>query len=76
MEQQTATASVKVDGDRLAEALRRVTPFMAEGSPPNLACVYAESQGGTLQLTATDGFRMAHLTVALPFPLPRLSPFP
>ena len=68
MEQQTATASVKVDGDKLAEAIRRVTPFMADENPPNLACVYAESQGGTLQLTTTDGFRMAHLTVALPFP--------
>jgi len=65
---QTATASVQVDGDKLAEALRRVTPFMAEGSPPSLACVYAESQGGVLQITATDGFRMAHLTVPLPFP--------
>jgi len=68
MIEQTAAASVKVDGDKLAEALRRVTPFMAEGSPPNLACVYAESQGGVLQLTATDGYRMAHLTVPLPFP--------
>ncbi|MBA7652241.1 hypothetical protein ES703_60071 [subsurface metagenome] len=65
---QTVTASVKVDGDKLAEALRRVTPFMAETDPPNLACVYAESQGGVLQLTATDGYRMAHLTVPLPFP--------
>ncbi len=65
---QTATASVKVDGDKLAEAMRRVTPFMADGNPPNLAGIYAESQGGVLQLTATDGFRMAHLTVPLPFP--------
>ena len=68
MTRQTATASVKVDGDKLAEALRRVTPFMADTSPPNLACVYAESQCGVLQLTATDGYRMAHLTAALPFP--------
>jgi len=65
---QTATASAKVDGDKLAEALRRVTPFMASENPPSLAGVYAESQGGVLQLTATDGYRMAHLTVALPFP--------
>lgn len=65
---QTATASVKVDGDKLAEAIRRVTPFMAETNPPSLACVYAESQGGVLQLTTTDGYRMAHLTVPLPFP--------
>jgi len=68
MTQQT-TASVKVDGDKLAEALRRVSPFMAtDRGPQNVKAVYAESQGGTLQLTATDGFRMAHLTVALPFP--------
>ena len=65
---QTTMASVKVDGDKLAEALRRVTPFMASENPPNLACVYAESQGGVLQLTTTDGYRMAHLTVPLPFP--------
>jgi len=64
----TATASAKVDGDKLAEALRRVTPFMAGENPPSLAGVYAESQGGVLQLTTTDGHRMAHLTVALPFP--------
>jgi len=67
MTQQT-TASVKVDGDKLAEALRRVSPFMGEKDRPNIAGVYAESQGGTLQLTTTDGYRMAHLTVALPFP--------
>lgn len=65
---QKTAASVRVDGDKLAEALRRVTPFMAEGSPPNLACVYAESRDGVLQLTATDRYRMAHLTVPLPFP--------
>ncbi len=68
MTNQTATASVQVDGDKLAEALRRVTPFMAESNPANLACVYAEAQDGVLQLTATDGYRMAHLTVPLPFP--------
>jgi len=65
---QTTMASVKVDGDKLAEAIRRVTPFMGDGSRPNLACVYSESQGGVLQLTATDGYRMAHLSVPLPFP--------
>lgn len=65
---QTTMASAKVDGDKLAEALRRVTPFMADQNPPSLACIYAESQGGVLQLTATDGYRMAHLTVPLPFP--------
>ena len=65
---QATMVSVKVDGDKLAEAIRRVTPFMASENPPNLACVYAESQGGVLQLTATDGYRMAHLTAPLPFP--------
>ena len=68
MNPQTTSVSVQVDGDKLAEAMRRVTPFMAEGSPINLAAVFAEAQGGVLQLTATDGVRMAHLTVALPFP--------
>ena len=68
MTNQTAQASAQVDGDKLAEAIRRVTPFMAESSPANLACVYAEAQEGVLQLTATDGYRMAHLTVPLPFP--------
>lgn len=68
MSDKTATASVKVDGDKLAEALRRVAPFMADGNPPNLAAVYAESQNGILQLTACDGYRMGHLTVVLPFP--------
>lgn len=65
---QTAMASVKVDGDKLAEAIGRLTPFMVSENPPNLACIYAESQSGVLQLTATDGYRMAHLTVPLPFP--------
>jgi len=68
MENQTAQTSVMVDGDKLAEAIRRVTPFLAEATRPNLACVYAESKGGVLQLTATDGYRMAHSTMALPFP--------
>ncbi|GAI80046.1 unnamed protein product, partial [marine sediment metagenome] len=65
---QTTMASVKVDGNKLAEAIRRVTSFMGDGSRPTLACVYAESQGGVLQLTATDGYRMTHLSVPLPFP--------
>lgn len=57
-----------VDGDKLAEALRRVSPFMADKGRENLAAVYAESDGSILQLTATDGYRMAHLTAILPFP--------
>ena len=68
MENQTATASAKVDGDKLATTIRRVAPFMGDGSRPNLACVYAESQDGVLQLTTTDGYCMAHLSVPLPFP--------
>jgi hypothetical protein len=59
---------VEVDGDKLAEALRRVSPFMADKGQENLAAVYAEADGSILQLTATDGHRMAHLTVSLPFP--------
>jgi len=65
---QTTMASVKVDGDKLAKTILRVAPFMGDGSRPNLACVYAESQDGVLQLTTTDGYRMAHLSVPLPFP--------
>jgi DNA polymerase III sliding clamp (beta) subunit (PCNA family) len=61
-------AKISVDGDKLAESLRRVIPFVAEGSPVPLTGVYAESDSSMLQLTATDGFRMAHLTVALAFP--------
>lgn len=67
MPEQTVQAVVSVDGDKLAEALRRVSPFMADKGRENLAAVYAESDGSILQLTATDGFRMAHLTVPLPF---------
>jgi hypothetical protein len=67
MPEQTQVAGVSVDGDKLAEALRRVTPFALEKGRENLAAVYAESDGTTLQLTACDGFRLAHLTVCLPF---------
>ncbi len=69
MPQETAQAVVSVDGDKLAEALRRITPFAAEKGRENLAAVYAESDGSCLQLTATDGFRMAHVTAQLPFPV-------
>lgn len=65
---QVTVSNVSVDGDKLAEALRRVSPFMADKGRENLQAVYAESDGSILQLTATDGFRMAHLTVILPFP--------
>jgi hypothetical protein len=69
MPEKTQVAGVSVDGDKLAEALRRVSPFVADKGRENLMAVYAESDGQTLQLTATDGFRMAHLTVNLPFPV-------
>lgn len=67
MTQTLEKASVSVDGDKLAEALRRVTQFMAE-TPEHLAAVYLESDGQNLELTTTDGVRMAHLTTSLPFP--------
>ena len=56
-------AKVSVDGNKLAEALRRVQSIVAESSPVPLTGVYVESDGSMLQLTTTDGFRMAHLTV-------------
>lgn len=68
MPEETKVAVVSVDGDQLAGAFRRVMPFaMAEGRE-DLAAVYAESHSGVLELTASDGQRMAHLTVNLPFP--------
>jgi hypothetical protein len=68
MPNSTQVAGVSVDGDQLAAALRRVSPFAAESGQENLVAVYAESDGTNLQLTACDGFRLAHLTVCLPFP--------
>jgi len=59
----------QVDGDKLAEAFRRVTPFMyEEPGRPVLNSVYVESHNGTLELTTTDGYRMAHCTLAMDFP--------
>jgi hypothetical protein len=68
MPQETTVAGVSVDGDKLAAALRRVTPFAGDKGRENLAAVYAESDGVNLQLTTCDGYRLAHLTVCLPFP--------
>lgn len=63
------TMARQVDGDKLAAALRRLTPFMYEGEDrANLNSVYAESHGGILELTACDGFRLAHATLTLDFP--------
>ncbi len=67
--QDSVRTVVSVDGDKLAEALRRVSPFMADKGRENLEAVYAEADGQTLQLTATDGFRMAHLTINMAFPV-------
>lgn len=65
--QEAARTVVSVDGDQLAAALRKVSPFAAEMGQENLVAVYVESDGTNLQLTACDGFRLAHLTVCLPF---------
>lgn len=69
MTQQNGLASSQVDGDKLAVAIRRLTPFMAgKDARPNLNAVFVESQGGKLEMTATDGFRLAHTTLWLDFP--------
>lgn len=69
MTQQNVLASSQVDGDKLAEAFRRLTPFMAgKGTRPGLEAVFVESHGGTLELTACDGYRLAHATLELDFP--------
>ncbi len=52
-----------LDGDKLAAGLRRVTPFMSDKGESYLHSVFAESKEGILELTTTDGFRMAHLTL-------------
>lgn len=51
-----------VDGDKLAEALRRVSPFMHE-SLPALKAVLMEVYPDRTEFTACDGFRLAHLTI-------------
>jgi hypothetical protein len=68
MPNSTQVAGVSVDGDALAAALRKVSPFAADMGQENLVAVFAESDGTNLQLTACDGFRLGHLTVCLPFP--------
>ena len=55
-----------VDADKLAEGLRRVTPFMGQSGWDK--SVYLESHGGKVRLTCTDGYRLAHLDLALDFP--------
>ena len=55
-----------VDADKLAEGLRRVTPFMGQSGWDK--SVYLESHGGKVGLTTTDGYRLAHLDMVLDFP--------
>jgi len=53
-----------VGGMELAEALARVIPFAArEKDRPVLACVRFAQKEGKLTLTASDGFRLADLTL-------------
>lgn len=49
----------KVDGDILAKAVRRVTPFM-KADDSTLHSVFFEADVD-LHITTTDGFRMAHV---------------
>lgn len=60
------TEEIQVDGDKLAGAIRRVSPFMAT-NVQSLSGIFFESSQGTLQLTATDGYQLAHLSIELPF---------
>ena len=54
----------------LAEALRKVVPFTAGEKEyrENLKHVWFEAQGGTLELTAADGYRIAHATLEAGWP--------
>ncbi len=52
-----------IDGNKLAEAMRKVTPFIGEKERPVLHAVFLESHGSTLEMTTTDGYRMAHVTL-------------
>ena len=63
-----ATGSVQQAA--LAEALRKVVPFTAgeKEHRENLRHVWAEAHGGTLALTVTDGYRMAHATLEAAWP--------
>jgi hypothetical protein len=54
----------------LAEALRKVAAFTAGDKEyrESLKHVWFEAQGGTLELTATDGYRIAHATLEAGWP--------
>jgi DNA polymerase-3 subunit beta len=54
------TVKPNIGTSELADALKRVVPFVAkEDNRPVLTCVYLEAQGGKLTLVSADGFRMA-----------------
>lgn len=52
---------MKVDGDKLAKGLKEVIPFMPKKDESTLHSVLVESHDGKLELTATDGQRIAHI---------------
>lgn len=69
MTQTNVLASAQVDGERLAEAVRRVSPFMSmDDAHPGLSSVFFEAKEGTLELTTCDGYRIAHVTLEMGFP--------
>jgi DNA polymerase III sliding clamp (beta) subunit (PCNA family) len=58
------TVKPNLGGSELAEALARVIPFAAkEKDRPILACVRFAQKEGKLTLTASDGFRLAEVTL-------------
>ena len=59
----TTASKVLVDADKLAEGLRRVAPFTGQGHD----WVILEAHGGKVELTTSDGYRIAHLELALDF---------
>ena len=63
-------AAGSVEHAALAAALRKVIPFTAAEKEyrENLRHVWAEAHDGTLELTAADGYRMAHATLAAAWP--------
>ncbi len=59
-----AVADRTVNGDVLAEAMRRIAPFMASNdSRKHLCGIYIEAFPDHTELSALDGFRMGHVTL-------------
>jgi len=59
-----AVADRTVNGDVLAEAMRRIAPFMASNdSRKHLCGIYVEAFPDHTELSALDGFRMGHVTL-------------